>query len=487
MNTTPSAVPRASSSELISSTRPTVCLRLAFPLRLGAGTSGAGLDTPATTQSTTFVRGALRRHPFAMRAARVATVVRFRTNSPALGVMGKDGALSPVRSATKGPSTVPQSLRLTLTATAGLLFLALLGATAVGRDAADAGAGGALVGDEHGGGSRRTQRPGLPDRRHAQGRPELPPQRAQPAGRRGDDVHAGTVTAPAVLPGASRADDGAVRPEQRRAPQLRPVRRLAGLRPVVDHRDVGPGRRLRDRPPRQAPQPLRRRRPGRRRVDELRHPARAGDRLRELHVLRRRHLHRRLRHHPPGRADRRRHRHLGRAPAVPDLRQPRRSAHLVPGVREGRRRRRPRRPDPTGRGGVRHCAQGPDAQGVRGAELQRGRHARQGVDRARPRQAAAARAEAAQPRPDPFAALRRRGRRHTPSPRSSAPASSTTPTSSSPPTTATPSASTATPARTASPTRSSTCRSWSVARASLPARARHARCPSSTSPPRWRS
>ena len=221
--------------------------------------------------------------------ARVVTVVRFRTNSPALGVMGKDGALSPRKSARQPevPRTVSQSLRLTLTATAGLLVLALLAATAAGGKPPTSGAGRCTRRRRARWRRRRTQRPGLPDRRHAQGRPELPPQRAQPAGRRGHDVHAGAVAAPVVLPGASRADDRAVRPEQRRAPQLRPVRRLAGLRPVVHHRDVGPGRRLRDRAPRQAPQPLRDRRSRRCRVDELRHPARAGDRLRELHVLRR--------------------------------------------------------------------------------------------------------------------------------------------------------------------------------------------------------
>ncbi|CAA9405758.1 MAG: hypothetical protein AVDCRST_MAG60-2359, partial [uncultured Nocardioides sp.] len=269
----------------------------------------------------------------------------------------------------------------------------------------------AHVGDGSPAGTRRAQRRGLPHRRHAQGRPRLPPARARPADEARHDVHRGAVTPPAVLPGPRRAPLGPVRPEQRRAPQLRGVRRLGVLRPVLDDRHLGPGRGLRDGHPRQAPQPLRRRRTCGSGLDQLRHPAGAGHGLRELHVLRRRLLHRRLRHHTTRRTHRRRHRHLGGSPALPDLRQPRGPAHLVPGLGQGRRGRRPGRTAPAGRGGVRRSPVGPEATGLQGSCVQRGGHARQGACRQLSCPARAPPAEAAQHGTHQVAPLRRRGAR----------------------------------------------------------------------------
>src|SRR5680860_442559 len=64
-------------------TWPTVCLRLACALRFGAGASVPGLDTPATTQTTTFSRSALERGDASQltRATQIVTVIGSGTNS----------------------------------------------------------------------------------------------------------------------------------------------------------------------------------------------------------------------------------------------------------------------------------------------------------------------------------------------------------------------------------------------------------------------
>ena len=76
---------------------------------------------------------------------------------------------------------------------------------------------------------------------------------------------------------------------------------------------------------------------GRSGLDQLRHPARAGDRLRQLRLLRRHLLPQRLRHHPSRPAHRVRPRALGGPHAVPGDGQPRGAAHLDAAV--GPRRR----------------------------------------------------------------------------------------------------------------------------------------------------